>query len=191
MHRGSQLDSVLFRVGVLAGLRSKKQDGKTIGVMVTASHNPEVVSLTTRTCTKLSDCIVQDNGVKLVDPRGEMLETSWEVHATNLANAPSTDAFVEGLLAFLDAAKIDVSKPARVVYARDTRPSGTALVTALEDGLKAIGAETTNAGITTTPVLHYLVKAINTKGTPDAYGEPSEEGYYTKISSAFKKLVVS
>jgi hypothetical protein len=42
-YRGSVLDSVLFRVGILAGLRSKKQDGKTIGVMVTASHNPEEV----------------------------------------------------------------------------------------------------------------------------------------------------
>jgi len=42
-HRGSVLDSVLFRVGILAGLRSKKLDGKTIGVMVTASHNPEEV----------------------------------------------------------------------------------------------------------------------------------------------------
>ena len=41
--RGSVLDSVLFRVGILAGLRSKKLDGKTIGVMVTASHNPEAV----------------------------------------------------------------------------------------------------------------------------------------------------
>ena len=42
-HRASVLDSVLFRVGILAGLRSKKLDGKTIGVMVTASHNPEPV----------------------------------------------------------------------------------------------------------------------------------------------------
>ena len=42
-HRASVLDSVLFRVGILAGLRSKKLDGKTIGVMVTASHNPEAV----------------------------------------------------------------------------------------------------------------------------------------------------
>lgn len=40
---GSVLDSVLFRVGLLASLRSKKLDGKTIGVMVTASHNPEAV----------------------------------------------------------------------------------------------------------------------------------------------------
>ena len=37
------LDSVLFRVGILAALRSKRLDGKTIGVMVTASHNPEPV----------------------------------------------------------------------------------------------------------------------------------------------------
>lgn len=42
---GDVLDSVMFRVGVLAGLRSRKLDGKTIGVMVTASHNPEPVSL--------------------------------------------------------------------------------------------------------------------------------------------------
>ena len=42
--RADKLDSVLFRVGLLAGLRSKKQNGKAIGVMVTASHNPEQAS---------------------------------------------------------------------------------------------------------------------------------------------------
>ncbi|KAF9535425.1 phosphoacetylglucosamine mutase [Crepidotus variabilis] len=169
---GSVLDSVLFRVGVLAGLRSKRLEGRTVGVMVTASHNPE-----------------QDNGVKLVDPRGEMLEASWEQYATFLANAPTTDAFLDVVDAVVKNTKIDLSRPARVVYGRDTRPSGAELVSALEDGLKAIGAETRNAGITTTPILHYLVRAINTKGTAESYGEDSEEGYYLKLSGAFKKLI--
>ena len=38
--------------------------------MITASHNPE-----------------EDNGVKLIDPMGEILKETWEKHATQLANA--------------------------------------------------------------------------------------------------------
>lgn len=81
----------MYRMGALAALRSKQKKGivgilnliasgnlfsttcfsvATIGVMITASHNDE-----------------PDNGVKLVDPHGEMLEAAWEVIATKLANA--------------------------------------------------------------------------------------------------------
>ena len=45
LNSASQLDSVLFRVGVLASIRSKRLEGKTIGVMITASHNPAEVNL--------------------------------------------------------------------------------------------------------------------------------------------------
>lgn len=169
---GNRLDSVLFRMGIVAGLRSKRLDGRTIGVMVTASHNPEA-----------------DNGVKLVDPRGEMLETSWEAHATALANVDTAAEFVDALNAFVKTMKIDLAKPARVVYARDTRPSGPALVAALQDGLAAIGADARDEGVQTTPVLHYIVRCINTKGAKDEYGEPTPEGYYSKLATAYKKLV--
>lgn len=120
-----------------------------------------------------------------------MLEASWEVHATVLANAATTAEFIEALEAFVKATKIDLQKPSRVVYARDTRPSGPALVASLEDGFKALNVEARNAGVTTTPILHYLVRSINTKNTKYFYGEDSEEGYITKLSTAFKKLVVS
>lgn len=119
-----------------------------------------------------------------------MLEAPWETHATNLANAPTTDALIGAVEALVQSLRIDLSKPAKVVYARDTRPSGPALVASLEDGFKALGVDARDAGVTTTPVLHYLVRAINTKDTKEAYGDDSEQGYLAKLTSSFKKLVV-
>lgn len=40
--KAEQLDHVMYRMGLLSVLRSKKT-ASTIGVMVTASHNPEVI----------------------------------------------------------------------------------------------------------------------------------------------------
>ncbi|KAF8609327.1 phosphoacetylglucosamine mutase [Ceratobasidium sp. AG-I] len=168
------LDSVLFRVGVLAALRSKRLDGKTIGVMVTASHNPE-----------------HDNGVKLIDPRGEMLEAAWEGYASALANAGTTEEFIEGCDHLVSSLKIDLTKPSHVLYARDTRPSGPALIKALQDGITSVGAEGRDEGVQTTPMVHYLVRCINTKGTDEAYGVDTEEGYYNKLADAFKKLMAN
>jgi phosphoacetylglucosamine mutase len=56
----SLLSSTCHRMGMLAVLRSKKT-AKITGIMITASHNPGT-----------------DNGIKLVDPNGDMLTQSWE-----------------------------------------------------------------------------------------------------------------
>lgn len=67
----SILESTVFRVGILAALRSLKTRS-IIGLMITASHNK-----------------VSDNGVKIADPSGGMLTQDWEPFADTMANAPT------------------------------------------------------------------------------------------------------
>jgi phosphoacetylglucosamine mutase len=172
--KANLLDSVVFRVGLLAALRSQKLNGKTIGVMITASHN-----------------VPEDNGVKLVDPMGEMLEASWEAHATSLANAQNDHELIARYEHLISSLKINASTPAHVILAKDTRESGPALVTALTDALTSVGAKYDDYGILTTPQLHYLVRCLNTQHPPhsEPYGVPTEEGYYKKIGGAYAKLL--
>ncbi|KAI9792767.1 MAG: Phosphoacetylglucosamine Mutase [Peltula sp. TS41687] len=170
--KASLLDSVVFRVGLLAALRSRKLNGQTVGVMITASHNPP-----------------EDNGVKLVDPMGEMLEASWENHATLLANAQSDVLLDHAYEQLGRTLKISSKTPSRVVFARDTRASGPALVEALVDALKVTNSEYIDYGLLTTPQLHYMVRCINTRGRRDTYGEPTEKGYYEKLSRGYRKVM--
>ncbi|OAA49320.1 N-acetylglucosamine-phosphate mutase [Metarhizium rileyi] len=166
------LTGVSFRVGLLAGLRSRKLNGQAIGVMITASHNPAA-----------------DNGVKIVDPMGEMLEQEWETYATRLVNCSTHRELLDAYKALAAQLKVDLSTPGRVIYGRDTRPSGHGLVSALAAALEATSTEYTDYKILTTPQLHYLTRCVNTEGTPKAYGETSEAGYYKKFADAFVRAL--
>ena len=106
------LDHVMFRMGLLATLRSQVKGGQAIGVMITASHNPG-----------------PDNGVKLVDPAGEMLEQEWEAVATRLANCPD-DQVTSELDQIVAKYNIARSGPSLVIVGRDTRVSSPALAQA-------------------------------------------------------------
>ncbi|KFU84489.1 Phosphoacetylglucosamine mutase, partial [Chaetura pelagica] len=165
--KAEQLDHVMFRMGLLAVLRSKAM-ASTIGIMVTASHNPE-----------------EDNGVKLVDPLGEMLHPSWEEYATRLANAEEQE--LETIITEIcQEAVVKQNKDASVFIGRDTRPSSERLSQSVIDGISVLGGQYHDYGLVTTPQLHYMVRCQNTQGQ---YGKATLEGYYKKLSKAFTELI--
>jgi phosphoacetylglucosamine mutase len=141
------LPHVMVRVGALAALRSRVCGAQAIGVMVTASHNAE-----------------RDNGVKIVDPLGDMLVQEWEAAATRLANADAAAALDElralGAVHGVSDAHAATS-PALVFVGRDLRESSASLHDALCAGAEAAGATVVRIGEVTTPQLHFCVRTYN------------------------------
>ncbi|CAJ1928898.1 unnamed protein product [Sphenostylis stenocarpa] len=163
----SLLPSTVYRVGILAALRSLKT-GSVIGVMITASHNK-----------------VSDNGVKIADPNGGMLSQHWEPFADALANAPSPQHLLLLINEFVakEGILMDGVSQAEVLLGRDTRPSGSALLEAARQGVTSIvGAVVKDMGILTTPQLHWMVRARN-KGI-----KASEQDYFEQLSSSLRCL---
>lgn len=165
----SILQSTVFRIGILAALRSLKTGRAVIGLMITASHNK-----------------VSDNGIKIADPSGGMLAQDWEPFADSIANSPDPESLVQLINEFAKKENIplDGAKAAAVLLGRDTRPSGESLVKAAKQGIcSVVGAVATDMGILTTPQLHWMVRARN-KGL-----KASELDYFEQLSSSFRCLI--
>lgn len=62
----------------------------------------------------------EDNGVKLIDPMGEMLAQTWEGYATLVANAEEED-LVAALKEVIEKEEINMNQEANVLVGRDTR----------------------------------------------------------------------
>ncbi|KAH7834073.1 hypothetical protein Vadar_012483 [Vaccinium darrowii] len=164
----SILQSTVFRVGILAALRSLKTQS-VIGLMITASHND-----------------VSDNGVKIADPSGGMLSQAWEPFADALANAPDSLHLVQLVDDFVRKENIPFEglESAEILLGRDTRPSGESLLEAAKKGINSIvGAVAVDMGVLTTPQLHWMVRARN-KGM-----KATELDYFDQLSSSFSKLI--
>uniref|UniRef100_UPI00358EA8D8 phosphoacetylglucosamine mutase isoform X3 n=1 Tax=Myxine glutinosa TaxID=7769 RepID=UPI00358EA8D8 len=165
------LPHVMYRMGLLAVMRAR-YTREVIGVMVTASHNPE-----------------EDNGVKLMEGMGEMLPVSWERHATSFASAHLGELHTQLSALLRDCPGTESSSPAQkyhVLIGEDTRASSKMLAQAVSHGVTDLGGTFKNFGLVTTPQLHYLVASHNSEGL---IGEPSLDGYYHKLSEAYKALM--
>lgn len=131
-------------------------------MMVTASHNPE-----------------EDNGVKIVEPGGEMMIASWEKYATDIANCDDKD-LEKVLQTIINAESINMSIIGKVITGRDTRPSSSAFVASIHDALQALGCKIMDLGLVTTPQLHFAVRRQN-QGLP-----ADEHSYYRSFADAFR-----
>ena len=160
------LDSVMFRIGCLAGIRARYR-GLACGVMITASHNEE-----------------HDNGAKIIDPDGSMLSESWEIEAEAVVNSSS----VEALSSFLSTRIKPHSIVSGLVFvACDTRKSSQRLLACVIRGIQAVDCLAENCGLLTTPALHHIVRHSNGFGS---FPTPaSEEGYIDTICDGLLEIV--
>jgi len=160
------LDTAMYWCGVLAARRALNT-GKTVGIVVTASHNLE-----------------EDNGIKLVDPDGGMLEGSWEALATRLVAARSEQEIAEAFGA-IPAPAAEVGSRL-VLIGRDTRSHSPRFAELVTEGVRDGGGEPRSLGIVTTPQLHWAVQENNVRGLAP---EQAEAAYYDHFANAFKTLV--
>jgi phosphoacetylglucosamine mutase len=160
------LDSTFFRMGMLGILRSRQLE-KTIGLMVTASHNA-----------------APDNGIKMVDPDGGMLDAGWEKHAISLANATAEE--VPGVLdTIIEDENISLEKFGSIFIGKDTRSHSERLSALARDGALLLAGNVLDFGLQTTPQLHHIVRMFNDQKSDWA----SEEGYYAMLAEAYEMVL--
>lgn len=156
------LPATVFRCGLLVAARALTR-GAACGLMITASHNPE-----------------EDNGVKIVEPSGDMLVPEWEAHATALAQAASDAQLLDILRQIVPRSGAEPGgKQVAVAVGRDTRPSGNSLFEAAVAGISALGVTAVDCGTVTTPQLHFHVLQYNQQGSIH------DQDYFDMISRPF------
>lgn len=197
------LPPVMVRMGLFASLRSYVFNAAPIGVMITASHNPE-----------------RDNGIKIADiGYGRMLhDLRWENFAVQLVNASTTHDALQIIQCILEEAMglqlcpkqlnscpsaASASASAVIHVGRDTRSSSLHLATLFMSAAKSLFVDEDTVqiidhGVVTTPMLHFYTMYANSEALPSSLFSANlvlqqraatEEGYFTIIANAYYLLL--
>ena len=161
---GLFIDSIAFRMGIIAAIRSRSMQSQAVGIMITGSHNPS-----------------EDNGIKMIDYNGYILDEPWESLCIKLIN--ESDLKLESATHHI-IKRLNLHNPGLVFIARDTRDTSERLAKSASDGVRSIDSAVRDFGMLTTPQLHHIVHTHN-KGLL----EPTELGYFLKFVGSFKELV--
>ena len=155
-----------------------------VGAMITASHNAE-----------------PDNGMKLADSHGGMLDADWEKHAVSLANAPDSQhalSLIHTLLSQYTTTSgggggggTNHKLPKMVVHiGRDTRSHSPPLAALVIRAARAMGATVIDHGEVTTPQLHHFVMHANGHMLPSIIPQRcNESGYYEIMAMSYATLL--
>jgi len=191
------LDRAVFTSGCIAGLRAlslatkgSAASGVATGVMVTASHNPE-----------------KDNGVKLVEGHGDMLDQEWEADAARLANIAEPETFAAEFVKYAASVGVDLAdlgslglkgRTVVVIIGRDTRPTGVSLCASAREGAECFAAlemlggaavRVSDMGVVSTPILHYAVLKANTTDAVEVAAQVGsgavEDAYNLMLAQGF------
>jgi phosphoacetylglucosamine mutase len=167
--RTGDLNNVICRASLIAYLRSSTFAGKTIGIMITASHNP-----------------VEYNGIKFIDHSGDMLDEAWEHHSDRIVNCDDKDllrTLKKVFRIYSNHGELGEGVSGHVVVGRDTRESGEELCNNIRSVLCKLNCAVDDYGVVTTPEMHYLVRRCNAENRTAAKDE-----YLRNLALNFREL---
>ncbi len=141
---GIKMENVVMKCSMIMSIRTRNT-GLNCGIMITASHNKAI-----------------DNGVKLIDYSGEMINEKWEKiieEFVNISDKNKSYEFLENLIKIYPLTYNNSS----LIIGYDTRSTNIMLYNACLEGAKYMNNSVINMNLTTTPELHYYVALSNTK----------------------------
>lgn len=165
----SLLNSTMFRCGIIIAARAIITK-KTTGAVCTASHN-----------------ISSDNGIKLVDPSGDMLDPKWETYANSICQAETEEEISNIVKTLVPCFPKQCASNKVVLIGHDTRESCDDLVKILVEGIKTLGVKANVIGMMTTPQLHFYVHNAN-KYSHIAMNVLFPQLYFTTVENSFDVL---